>query len=105
MCRLRRAALGNEELGLNEHAKRKSTYRYDELGQLVMSVSMTSEKLASPIEYELVYAKAAPQLGRCCFRGKTTTLQAWATWESCRAGCGAKLRVATHVVVARRMPR
>ena len=41
-----------------EHAKRKSTYRYNELGQLVMSVSMTSEKLASPIEYELVYAKS-----------------------------------------------
>jgi hypothetical protein len=37
-----------------------TTYRYNESGQLVMSVSMTSEKLASPIEYELVYAKAAP---------------------------------------------
>ena len=55
--------LANDELQqffVFEHAKRKSTYRYNELGQLVMSVSMTSEKLASPIEYELVYAKAAP---------------------------------------------
>ncbi|MDH3817396.1 MAG: hypothetical protein OES21_02205, partial [Myxococcales bacterium] len=55
--------LANDELQqffVFEHAKRKSTYRYNESGQLVMSVSMTSEKLASPIEYELVYAKAAP---------------------------------------------
>ena len=40
-----------------EHAARKSTYRLNEAGQLVMSVYMTSEKLASPIEYELVYER------------------------------------------------
>ena len=39
-----------------EHAKRKSTYSFDEEGRLVMTVYMTSEKLASPIEYALVYA-------------------------------------------------
>ncbi len=38
-----------------EHAQRKSTYAFNETDQLVMTVSMTSEKLASPIEYELVY--------------------------------------------------
>lgn len=43
-----------------EHAKRKSTYSFNETGQLVMTVYMTSEKLASPIEYTLVYAKARP---------------------------------------------
>ncbi len=40
-----------------EHAKRKSTYRFNDEGQLVMSVKMTSEKLAAPIEYELVYVR------------------------------------------------
>ncbi|MFW2388316.1 MAG: hypothetical protein ACN4G0_08265 [Polyangiales bacterium] len=40
-----------------EHAKRKSTYRLDNEGRLVMSVFMTSEKLASPIVYDLVYEK------------------------------------------------
>jgi hypothetical protein len=44
------------QLFVFEHAKRKSTYRLDESGQLVMTVYMTSEKLASPIEYALVYA-------------------------------------------------
>ena len=39
-----------------EHAKRKSTYSFNDAGQLVMTVYMTSEKLASPIEYALVYA-------------------------------------------------
>ena len=39
-----------------EHAKRKSTYSFDDEGRLVMTVYMTSEKLASPIEYALVYA-------------------------------------------------
>ncbi|MEM9727839.1 MAG: hypothetical protein AAF997_04590 [Myxococcota bacterium] len=38
-----------------EHAKRKSTYSLNERGQLVMTVTMTSEKLAGPIEYALVY--------------------------------------------------
>ena len=38
-----------------EHAKRKSTYSFNEKGQLVMTVYMTSEKLASPIEFALVY--------------------------------------------------
>lgn len=38
-----------------EHAKRKSTYRFDSEGHLVMTVFMTSEKLASPIEYALAY--------------------------------------------------
>ena len=38
-----------------EHAKRKSTYSFNAGGQLVMTVYMTSEKLASPIEYALVY--------------------------------------------------
>ncbi|MGB5681427.1 MAG: hypothetical protein WBM47_06220 [Polyangiales bacterium] len=38
-----------------EHAKRKSTYSFNASGQLVMTVYMTSEKLASPIEYALVY--------------------------------------------------
>ncbi len=55
--------LGTDELQqffVFEHAKRKSTYRFNALGQLVMSVLMTSEKLASPIEYELVYVKEAP---------------------------------------------
>ncbi len=41
-----------------EHAKRKSTYRLDAEGRLVMSVFMTSEKLASPIVYDLVYEPA-----------------------------------------------
>lgn len=40
-----------------EHARRKSTYSFDAKGQLVMTVHMTSEKLASPIEYALVYAR------------------------------------------------
>lgn len=39
-----------------EHAKRRSTYSFDEAGHLVMTVYMTSEKLARPIEYALVYA-------------------------------------------------
>lgn len=43
-----------------EHAKRKSTYRRDGEGRLVMSVFMTSEKLASPIVYDLVYEKDDP---------------------------------------------
>ncbi len=38
-----------------EHAQRKSTYSFNTSGQLVMTVYMTSEKLASPIEYALVY--------------------------------------------------
>ena len=38
-----------------EHAQRKSTYSFDDEGRLVMTVYMTSEKLASPIEYALVY--------------------------------------------------
>ena len=38
-------------------AKRKSTYRLNESGQLVMSVYMTSEKLASPIQYDLIYER------------------------------------------------
>lgn len=38
-----------------EHAKRKSTYRLDESGRLVMTVYMTSDKLAAPIQYALVY--------------------------------------------------
>lgn len=40
-----------------EHAKRKSTYRLDSEGRLIMSVFMTSEKLASPIVYDLVYER------------------------------------------------
>ena len=40
-----------------EHAKRKSTYSLNKSGQLVMTVYMTSEKLASPIEYALVYER------------------------------------------------
>ncbi|MEM7435410.1 MAG: hypothetical protein AAF436_09690, partial [Myxococcota bacterium] len=36
-----------------EHAKRKSTYSLDDRGRLVMTVYMTSEKLAAPIAYEL----------------------------------------------------
>lgn len=40
-----------------EHAKRKSTYSLDEDAQLIMTVHMTSEKLASPIAYEFVYEK------------------------------------------------
>lgn len=43
------------QLFVFERAKRKSTYRLNEAGQLVMSVHMTSEKLASPIQYELLY--------------------------------------------------
>ncbi len=43
-----------------EHAKRKSTYYIDAEGRLVMSVFMTSEKLASPIVYDLVYEKDEP---------------------------------------------
>ncbi len=43
-----------------EHAKRKSTYSFNATGQLVMTVYMTSEKLASPIEYALVYAPESP---------------------------------------------
>ncbi len=42
-----------------EHARRKSTYSFNQTGQLVMTVYMTSEKLASPIEYALVYAPDA----------------------------------------------
>jgi hypothetical protein len=42
-----------------EHAKRKSTYSFNPKGQLVMTVHMTSEKLASPIAYALVYAAEA----------------------------------------------
>lgn len=37
-------------------SKRKSAYSFNDAGQLVMTVYMTSEKLASPIEYDLVYA-------------------------------------------------
>lgn len=54
--------LGNDRIlqyFVFEHAMRKSTYRFNEAGQLVMSVVMTSEKLASPIEYELVYERAS----------------------------------------------
>ncbi len=54
--------LGNDRIlqyFVFEHAMRKSTYRLNAAGQLVMSVLMTSEKLASPIEYELVYDRAA----------------------------------------------
>jgi len=40
-----------------EQAKRKSTYSFNDKGQLVMTVFMTSEKLASPIEYALVYER------------------------------------------------
>jgi hypothetical protein len=40
-----------------EHARRKSTYSFNKAGQLVMTVYMTSEKLASPIEYALVYER------------------------------------------------
>ncbi len=43
-----------------EQAKRKSTFRFDAEGRLVMSVFMTSEKLAAPIEYDLVYQREAP---------------------------------------------
>ena len=43
------------QLFVFERAKRKSTYRLNEAGQLVMSVYMTSEKLASPIRYDLLY--------------------------------------------------
>lgn len=43
-----------------EHAKRKSTYSFNASGQLVMTVYMTSEKLASPIEYALVYGLVTP---------------------------------------------
>ena len=43
-----------------EHARRKSTYRFNKDGQLVMTVYMTSEKLASPIEYALVYERDGP---------------------------------------------
>lgn len=44
-----------------EHAKRKSTYSINDAGQLVMTVYMTSEKLASPIEYALVYEREDPE--------------------------------------------
>jgi len=44
-----------------EHARRKSTYRFNKAGQLVMTVYMTSEKLASPIEYALVYERKSPR--------------------------------------------
>lgn len=43
-----------------EHARRKSTYRLDSEGRLIMSVFMTSEKLASSIVYDLVYEKDNP---------------------------------------------
>jgi len=43
-----------------EHAKRKSTYSLDGEGRLVMSVFMTSEKLASPIVYDLIYERDRP---------------------------------------------
>jgi hypothetical protein len=39
-----------------EHATRKSTYSFDQANNLVMTVYMTSQKLAHPIEYALVYA-------------------------------------------------
>jgi hypothetical protein len=42
-----------------EQAKRKSTYHLNESGKLVMSVYMTSEKLASPIQYDLMYERRA----------------------------------------------
>lgn len=45
-----------EQFFVFEHAKRKSTYSFNAKGQLVMTVHMTSEKLASPIAYALVYA-------------------------------------------------
>ena len=54
--------LGNDRIVqyfVFEHAMRKSTYRLNRAGQLLMSVFMTSEKLASPIEYELVYESAS----------------------------------------------
>jgi hypothetical protein len=40
-----------------EHAKRESTYSLDPADRLIMTVYMTSEKLASPIAYEFVYEK------------------------------------------------
>ena len=40
-----------------EHAKRESTYSLDDQGRLIMTVYMTSEKLASPIAYEFTYEK------------------------------------------------
>jgi hypothetical protein len=40
-----------------EHAERESTYSLDGEGRLIMTVYMTSEKLASAITYEFVYEK------------------------------------------------
>ena len=40
-----------------EQAKRKSTYSFNAAGQLVMTVYMTSERLASPVEFALVYER------------------------------------------------
>ena len=40
-----------------EHAKRESTYSLDDRGRLIMTVYMTSAKLASPIAYEFAYEK------------------------------------------------
>ena len=40
-----------------EHAKRESTYSLDDRGRLIMTVYMTSAKLASPISYEFAYDK------------------------------------------------
>jgi hypothetical protein len=45
------------QLFVGEHAERESTYSLDSDGRLTMTVYMTSEKLASPIAYELVYEK------------------------------------------------
>lgn len=39
-----------------EHAQRKSTYSFNDQGNLVMTVYMTSKKLASPIAYVLTYS-------------------------------------------------
>ena len=40
-----------------EQAKRKSTYSLNQAGQLVMTVFMTSDRLASPVEFALVYER------------------------------------------------
>ncbi len=45
------------QLFVAEHAKRESTYSLDHANRLIMTVYMTSEKLASPIAYEFVYEK------------------------------------------------
>jgi hypothetical protein len=52
--------VGTEEIRqffVFEHARRKSTFRLDAQGRLVMSVFMTSEKLACPIAYDLLYER------------------------------------------------